>query len=663
MKKPGEKGSEVIKSECVPDLVVEKPHLFILGDDQAGKTALAKNLFSVLRVKGDIPVYLDMAKQKLSIANCARDIELAFVECYDRDSLEKYRQTDRARRVLILDNLHRGKIPPRDKAELFNAIKQHCYRVVILAHDIALSLYDLTISAADDSEFLFYTILPFSFKQQNKLIEKWLLLGQDSSADTCSFVANLERLRKVMDTIFGKNYVPAYPPYMLSILQANESSTELDLKANTHGYFYELFIKQLIARNVSSAVAMNILTAYLSHLAHSMHLSGKQEITEAEMRKLHSKLQIEYEVLKSFSDQVEQLLRMQLLRRSNDVLKFKQPYIFYYFLALYLHNHLDEPTIQALISRMVSELFIEQNASTLLFLAHLTKDRRILDSLLAICDSQFSNAIPALLQDDVKFVSDLDADAKRLEIRDQSLSESRKEGLEILDQERENELNYEENNKTELESRDTLLGRLNGAIKTIQILGQYLKNFPANLGRAEKDQIIASCSSLAGRVLGEFLNLIFQNQAQALSDFACLIGKQKPGLSNDKLRARAANAILTMTEWASLGMIWRLAQSLGSSELMTTFDRYFGEQEGYFLKLTHLALKLDHNEAFPEAMVTELADGMKTNQFAFKLLQQFVRRRLLLFPADFKLKQKLSSQLSLDYKLAQVPRPEQRLIQ
>jgi hypothetical protein len=662
LKQPGEKGREVVRSECVPDLVLEKPHLFILGDDQSGKTSLAKRLFLHLRDKGDIPVLLDVAKQKLTAKSCVQDIEAAFLKNYAADSLDAYRQSDRARRVVIVDNYHRAKIAPRNKLELLDAIKQQSFRVIVLAHDTALTLYDLTSSSANEVPFLFYSILPFSYIQQNRLIEKWLLLGGLLENDTAEFVANLDRTRRAMDTIFGKNYVPPFPPYMLAILQANESATPLDLKANAHGYFYELFITQLVAKHSSSSIVMNILKAYLSHVAHEIHYSGHHEIEGSKFRVLHSRLSNEFEVLPGFADQTDQLVKMQILTKSNDSFRFRQPYIYYYFLALYLHNHLDEPQVFEAINRLARELYKEESASTLLFLSHLNKDRRILETLLAVCDSEFATAIPARLEEDVSFVNQLRTDVCRLDMPDQPPSELRKLELERLELQRQNEIAYEQANQSALESQETMVGRLNAAIKTIQILGQYLKNFPADIGKAEKDRIILATSTLASRVLGGCFSPLRDHQAESVKDMVMLLGRQKPDLDDEEIKARAVNALVVMSEWAATGMIWRLAQSLGSSELMNTYDRFFGEQTSAFMKLTHLALKLDHNETFPEAFLVRLHKEVRTNAFAFRLMQKFVRRRLFMFHADYRLKQKLSALLLLDYKQVQVPKPEQRLV-
>jgi hypothetical protein len=661
IKQPGEKGTEVVKSEGATDLILSRPHLFIVGDDGAGKTAFAKRTFDFLRSKGDVPVYIDAAKQRLNIKTCIQDIEHAFLKCYSADALETYRQCDRARRVLIIDNYHRSRVPARFKAELLESIKAHSYRVILFAHDTALTLYDLAVGDSASSPFAFYSILPFSYIQQDRIIEKWLLLGGEET-DPTTFVSSLEKIRRAMDAIFGKNYVPPYPPYILSILQASEAAIPLDLKANAHGYFYELFITQLIAKNSSSAVAINILKAYLSHIAYAMHRSQTLELILSDIEVLHNKLSDEFEVLDSFASQIDHLVKMQILTPNNDALRFRQPYIYYYFLAFYLHNHVDEAEVIEAINEMVRHLYREEFASTLLFLSHLTKDKRILEAILAVSSLEFVEFMPARLEGDIEFLRSLQTDFGAIEIPDKDFVDLRREELARLERERIDELEYEQVNKSELESHATLLGRLNAAIKTIQILGQYLKNFPADLAKSEKDRIVLSAVELGGRVLAGILGLIRENQENAVKGMVCLLAKRNPELQEEELRKKAAGVLSTLSELASTGMIWRLAQALGSSELMQAYDRFFGEQSSSFLKLIHLALKLDHNAEFPEAFLIKQKKEIGSSAFIFRLLQNLVSRRLFMFPADYRLKQKLSELLNLDYKKIVARRPEQQLL-
>lgn len=663
---PGEKGKkESVRGDEIVSLTQQKPSLFIVGDDQTGKTALAKRLFVSLRQAGDVPVYIDAAVYHITLKGCGQDIENAFLRNYSESALNAYRQCDRAKRVVIIDNYHRAKVAPRDRHALLAEVKRHAFRVIVLAHDTALTVHDLTESATGaDGEppFAYYGIRPFSLAQQNKVIEKWLLLNGDASHNTGPFVANLERLRRTMDTVFGKNYVPAYPPYLMAILQANESGTDLDLKANTHGYFYELFIKQSIAKHSSSSVMMNILSGYLSHVAYWMYSHDCTDLREDQLRELHAGLHERFEVLPDFGQQASQLEKMQLLTKVNDSFHFRHPYIFYYFLAYYLNDHLDEAEVAQAINSMAQELFREQSASTLLFLSHLSKDSRILETLLAACEAQYVDAPSANLDNDVGFLNDLSGEIQSLMVADGSLAEMRQRELERLDVCRNDELAYEEENRKEIEAHDTLLGQLNAALKTIQILGQFLKNFPANLDRSKKDRVISACCDLARRALGAYLHIVRENESAFLRDMVFIIASRKPEISESKLKEHAVTAVVTLSELASSGMIARLSYSLGSSELMNTYDRYFQSVDASFLRLVYTALKLDHYSSFPELHLRDEVEYLRKNPFAFKLLQQLVVRHMFMFPVDFRLRQKMSVLLKLDYKKLTVPKPDQRLL-
>jgi hypothetical protein len=666
VKQVGETGREVVKSRFVADLPLEKPSLFILGDDESGKTALAKRFFSHLRSKGDVPVYIDFGKEKLSSKTCVADIESAFLRCYDASALDSYRQLEKGRRVVIIDNYHKGRLEPKRRHALLEAVRNHSYRVIIFAHDAAVTFYDLSETSLTERPFAFYSILPFSISQQNKVIEKWLLLSEDADSDTAPFVANLERLRAFMKTIFGKNYVNPYPPYLLAILQANESGTDLDLKANTHGYFYELFIRNLIAKHSKSSISMGILTAYLAQVAYRMYSCGSRQISSAEFRKLHIQLQEEFEVIPDFNGLADQLVAMQLLQKKNDCFRFKQSFIYYYFLAMFLHQNIDrEPYasgVREVIRTLSCQLYKEESASTLLFLCHLSHDIRILEGLLAVCDAQFPDASAARLEQDVQFVNCLRGTIDSISIPDVPLAERRAHEIEREELQRDEEIEYEEQNQRDLESGDTILGRLNASIKTIQILGQFLKNFPATLRKDEKDKIIDSASRLAARILGDCFGRLAENQSQAVKEMITLISRNRPGLSQEKLRDKAINALVVLSELAALGIITRLANSLGAVELAATFERYFESSQGTFGELTHFSIKLEHNEAFPEAFLDNLCRDKASNPFVMRVIQCLVIRRSLIFPIEYDLKQKLAQKLNLKYFSLSSTEVDQRLL-
>jgi predicted phosphodiesterase len=662
----GKVKNDSIRGEDIPELIKKKPNLYIVGDDQSGKSALAKRIFHLLHTAGDIPIYLDAASERIRLSTIEQDIEGAYIKCYSQRTLDLYRQCDRAKRVVIIDNYHRLQIPPKERTTFTKALKGYAFRVIFLAHETALTFQDLSESSlnnAGELPFEFHGIRPFSFNQQNRLIEKWLSLDEDAPRDTATFISNLERIRRTMETVFGRNYVPPYPPYLLSILQANESGTDLDLKANTHGYFYELFIKQAIARHNLSSVTMNILTGYLSHIANWLHKHDRNSINETSLRELHTSLHDRFEVHPNFEKQTASLEKTQILIHEDDCYRFRHPYIYYYFLACYFRDHINEPTVISEMETMAKELYRERYANTLLFVSHLTNDKRILELLLNSCDQQYPNTEIACMDDDTSFLNSLKNELSQIEIPDIPISERRRIELDEREDLQNDQIKYEDSHKQEIEDQNTLLGQLNSALKTIQILGQFLKNFPANTEKADKDRIIWACSNLARRLLSSYFSIIRANQKEFVKDLAILISQEKPKTDASSIKKQAINTVVTLSEMVALGTILRLSYALGSNELMNSFDRFFGERKSSFMHLTYTALKLDHhNQTFPSSHILDQIDKLRKNPFGMRILQQIVSRHLFMFPVDYRSRQKVAEHLKLNYKKVRSTKESQQLL-
>ncbi len=243
-----------------------------------------------------------------------------------------------------------------------------------------------------------------------------------------------------------------------------------------------------------------------------------------------------------------------------------------------------------------------------------------------------------------------------------SLEETRKATLTRLDSDREEQIAFETSRKADIENEATFLGQLNGALKTIQILGQFLKNFPADLDRAEKDRVIEACCSLGTRALGDFMKLVRDNQIAILKEMLFLIGRRRPDVKQPRLGDRAVIAVVTLCELASVGIIVRLSYALGSNELSATYDRLFPTLKEPIMRLVYVALQLDHYEKFPEGLVRQECKSLRKNPFSFRVLRYLVARYLALFPANFQLKQQLSELLHLDFEQVKLPKKEQQLL-
>jgi hypothetical protein len=363
-----------------------------------------------------------------------------------------------------------------------------------------------------------------------------------------------------------------------------------------------------------------------------------------------------------FREQAQQLIQSRLVAKAHDLFRFRHPYIYYYFLAAYLRDHLDESTIQAVVRDLAANLYREESASTLLFLAHLSKDRFVLNTLVAAAEAQFTEAPVATLQRDVEFLNKIESTVPKLPIADRNARDAREELLEAADRNEEQQRKFEEQQQAQIENASSALGRLNAALKTIQILGQILKNFPADFERDDKDRIITASCALGRRVLGSLLQSIEQNEALLLQDMIRLITRRRSSLSETKLRERAASAIFALSELAATGMVVRISHALGSKDLTATYERVFPDVKVSMLRLVYAALRLEHYDEFPEGLIRKGAKALRRNPFAFRVLRDLVVRYLTMFPADFRLKQRLSEMLHLDFQTVRAPKPTQRLL-
>ena len=104
---------------------------------------------------------------------------------------------------------------------------------------------------------------------------------------------------------------------------------------------------------------------------------------------------------------IRQLVDQGILTGVNDEFRFKYSYLYNYFVASYLRDHITEPTIRDVLGDIARNLHAESNANILLFLAHLSKDPIIIDELLSVSRDLYPGYEPAELDEDIDFLAHL----------------------------------------------------------------------------------------------------------------------------------------------------------------------------------------------------------------------------------------------------------------
>lgn len=667
-----EEATNIVKGDRVLDFIIGTPHLLIVGDSQSGKTSLAKTLFINFHSEGKVPVLADGRKNPPGGARLYEYPEKLFVEQYGNASLAAYRQLDRKERVIIVDDYHKLVLKEKAKRKFVEALAKFAGHVILIAHDLELAMIDLAHPDSLTGGFVpfgYYRIQPFGHVRRNALVEKWLLLGADNEINSGEFAHHMTMITRTLDTLIGENYVPAYPVYVLSVLQASEAATPIDTRASTHGYFYELFIRINLSRGRTTN-HYDVTSAYLAFLAYQLFSRKMREIDHEQFAEIHTEYEKRYQIKREFGRMRSELIQQDMLVTHNDKYRFKYPFIYYYFVASYMRDHIHEDTVRDEVSELSKMLYVEQYANILLFLAHLCKDPVIIGQMLRASEDVYCEIKPALLYGDIEFLENLGDVAETIILEERDTRQTRQDRLESLDHEHEVEgseeyieesLDWEDAPSTTINP----IMKLNAALKTLQILGQILKNFPGSMEGQKKYKIADSCYRLGLRTLSIGLNLIRDKEKELLQEFIDVLFERHPNFDANEVKSRAQKTLFGLAQIISFTLVKRISNAVGSPELFVTYEQIVKEKDSPAspaVRLVDASLAIDHARHFPDCKIIELSKQLRKKWFAHCILQYLVVEHLYLFDVDFRIKQRLCQALGIAYKRMQSTDPSRKML-
>jgi hypothetical protein len=187
------------------------------------------------------------------------------------------------------------------------------------------------------------------------------------------------------------------------------------------------------------------------------------------------------------------------------------------------------------------------------------------------------------------------------------------------------------------------------AFKSLQVMGQVLRNFPGELKADLKLQLADESYQLGMRALTSFLRTI-EIHAET---FRAFVERQ---LTKYRARpypevAKEASQVLAFLAQASIyGMIKRVSFSVGLEDLRETYEavRKKAGESDIPTRLIDLAIHLDHFPRVPISDIESLERSLTGNIVAYNTLRILVADYLYLFPVGYKERQKLIALLKFD---------------
>lgn len=254
---------------------------------------------------------------------------------------------------------------------------------------------------------------------------------------------------------------------------------------------------------------------------------------------------------------------------------------------------------------------------------------------------------------DVRFINEFFSEEVNLNYHEVDTQKMRQDRLRTVDEIETTIEALEEKQEEELwrpnEGQPNEMAQINVAFKTVQILGQVLRNFPGSLKGDVKLEIARESYQLGLRTLQLILKQLHSNREEIKNRIKALLTKQ--GIPHeDELEKKERQFYFLISLFVSGAIIKMISYSVGSDQLRETYRELMNEQQKPAFSLVDLAIKLDHIRPIPQWEIFELNKRMSGNSLALTTLKLLVIEYLSLHRTDYKTRQRICSKLNIPIK-------------
>ncbi len=669
--------TDTLRGKAVWEQLRLENRWLLYGADKAGKTSLAKRLCVLYHDDLLVPVLLDGGTFKSSNTDRVREaIRTEFAFQYVSPGVTEFEQLPRERKVFVIDNFHNSPLNEQARGILLKTLWDLAGKVVLFTSDNpgATQLLGGVSSVAALAEYHQAELLEFGYQLRHELVQKWQMLGRDETVNHMEVERQIRFTERILDDVLGTNFVPAYPLFVLALLQQAEAAVPgTTAHLGSYSHFYEIIIKSNLANTVSKAVGYDTKLTFLSVLAFFLYRRGTDRfISLQELKKLYREYRVTYRDPVEYDKLIKDLQHSSILQFQYDYYRFKYEHLYHYFLASYIdtalqENH-DSVETKELITRISSSLYLDDHARIMIFLAHLSKDAFILESVLSVAQRIFTEISACDLDTNMDHLvqrgtltyvpSDPEANQRAALERRDDLESQLAQRLPASSQVSSVPM------PSVIEPSDLdLIGQFNFAFKTIDVIGQLLKSFAGSMRGEPKERLVREAFNLGMRSLNFLLEAIRDENAElAQFMFDRFVNHWKdnhPGVKipSDELKRqerRVHAAITWLAEMTAFSHLKKLSLSLGTERLTDTFSDVISASPSTAFRLVDMAVKLDLHRGFPELDMERLGGDLKKKPFPLTLLKMLALEHFYLFRVEQPVVQKVCAMLSIPIKQATV---------
>lgn len=596
----------IVRGNNLISYIIENKIVEFSGGSKSGKTALTK-MIALSCEKEDIHgIILDCKKERyITPKNFENTCDNCIKEAYGSEKLDAYRQLSIRNKVLIIDNIDEVKQESNRQEILKFAENFFEYIVIFTGMSYELTVLENTIKK-DGIPMKHCNIKEFGHKQRNELFKKWYSLneGDDILVDD-EIAKHVKEATNVVNTLKGNGYMPCIAPNLIIILQQLEFQSDTNQERSNYGYMYEFLITKSILdmKKNNQNIHDDIASGILIKVAQKMFEKGCKIVSKDEFFRIIQEYCDEYLIDVSKDIYLSGYLLVDLLEEENEEVKFKYPYIHYYYTAKYLSTNIEKESVRHIVDNMAASLYNEECGDIMIFLCHLSKNDYIIECVLDRAKEILSGVEQFDFEKYKSLKITIGEYIDKNMIPEKNLDERQDEMLERKDAYEESKLDEEQTEIVEQSSQkpSEQMQMLDCAYKSIEVMGQILKNYPGTIEGKTKINLLEEIHNLGMRTLTYTYSMLHTTLESALKE------------AQEKVYKKLQDENIKQDEALDIKMIWNQIK-MGMEEINNQMDNIFG-------LMSYTTIRRLSNSVGNETLKTLLLQGGNLDSLSYELIK------------------------------------------
>ncbi|MFO0794443.1 MAG: metallophosphoesterase [Candidatus Brocadiaceae bacterium] len=611
------------------------------GDSQIGKSSLLYMLFLKFYDKGFYPILLD-GKDIIS-DNIDKIVQKAFKSQYTEDptSYEKFKQINNDLKVLLIDDLHTSKLNEyarHNAIKLFFDLFSRTFITIDTAYGIIPQIQ------TEFKDICSFSIKPLGYKKRNDLVEKYLALKEPSFVNTPQI--HLDKTKHTFNQlshILGDKLIPAYPVFVLSIIQALEYQP-LNLNETSYGYCYQTLIHHALNNTGVSKDDIDSYINIITELAFYMFTMKTDSISEIDFEAYYEEYRKKF-VAPGFETAINKLLNSKIFKQDSGSFCFGYKSYFYFLAAKKIAEMIERPEGKAIVKELYDNLHKEKNANILVLITHHTKNHSIIEESILTSMLLFENTLPITLEKRCNYYKLLEEILNEIkqDILEMNRDPSKERQKELLAQDKlERKTNQNNNEGTDFDVNEKTMPFLK-AFRSIEIIGQIIKNRKGSLEKAILKEMLIELYNTGFRMVSYLGEMIKETKDAISLKIEENISKKD---TNQDIERKIYKFLQFISLQACLGVFSKFIHSLGVKELREMYIDVAKTMDTPAAKIVSFSINSYYGKINIKEL-EQLSKEFKGNFVALQILKARVRAYIYNNYVDYRDKQKIAEYLNM----------------